>query len=89
MAGPSHSPRSTEMLPWLMRDFPDWTYLNDPCLQGGRVTPLCQGREVELGLEGFDSEEILMEARAQRIPMTGVDKIKSGSFNFTKRLVLP
>lgn len=89
MAGPSHSPRSTEMLPWIKRDFPHWTLLNDPCLEQGQVTPLCKGKEVDVGLQGFDANEIFLEALAKKIPVPAKDRITSGYFNFTEKLVLP
>ena len=89
MAGPSHSPFSTEMSPWIMRDFPHWTYLNDPCLENGTVTKLCKGREVELGLEGFDAKEKAWEDEAKRTKAPTQDGMKTGYYNFTPRMVLP
>ena len=89
MAGPSHSAQNPEMVPWVIRDFPHWTFLNDPCLEKGEVTPLCKGREVELGLQGFDPVEAQSEAKAENMTAFATDPIDSGYITFTPKLALP
>ena len=73
MAGRSHSPGRSEMLPWVMRDFPQWTFLDDPCLTYGNVTDYCKGKEKEFGLENFDDVEIQAEERASKLPSKAIE----------------
>ena len=88
MAGPSHSRQNYEMIPWVKRDFPEILLLDDPCLSRGEVTPLCKGREKEVGLEGFDAVEAAYEAGAKTLkPMD--DRFTHGFITVTPNLVTP